>query len=136
MLMSFRASIVSIVRGTIFFINRDHKLNEAYSNYLDIILTATEASAGLMCACLPLTKPLVVRITRRIQRLRGVDTEHHGWTTMESRSFGTPAKPGPTDRTMTKADDYDIQLLPVNSTTTNGTNRSLQAGKAWDLEKP
>ena len=46
-------------------------INEAYSSYLDIVLTATESSAGLMCACLPLTMPLVRRVGEWTQKKRG-----------------------------------------------------------------
>jgi hypothetical protein len=89
------ASLVSIVRAAILLINRNHHLNEAYSDYLDIILTATEASAGLMCACLPLMKPLLVRFTRTIQRLRGQDTAHQGWTSVDATNSSNMPCGGP-----------------------------------------
>ncbi|OAK94744.1 hypothetical protein IQ06DRAFT_81410 [Phaeosphaeriaceae sp. SRC1lsM3a] len=100
------ASIVSLVRGTIYFYNRGHRLNLAYMNYLDIVLTATESSAGLMCACLPLTKPLVIRFTKWLQRLHGLDTNHHGWTTV-SHSGNIKEK----NKGITRVDDYSVQLL-------------------------
>lgn len=109
------ASIVSIVRGTVFFINRAHQLDEAYSNYLDIVLTATESSAGLMCACLPLMKPLVIHITKWIQKTRGIDAGHQGWTTFsdsqQSRSMPGKSERGP--QMITTVDDYEIGLLAV-----------------------
>ncbi|KAF2012234.1 hypothetical protein BU24DRAFT_272779 [Aaosphaeria arxii CBS 175.79] len=121
------ASIVSVIRGTIFFINRANRLNEAYSNYLDIVLTATESSAGIMCACLPLMKPLVVRATRWLQRLRGLDTRHQGWTTA-SGSSGSGAIPSKVerDRSIRRVDDYDVQLLPVSPTS---ESTSVLSGK-------
>lgn len=131
------ASIVSIVRGTIFFVNRDHQLNDAYSNYLDIILTATESSAGLMCACLPLTKPVVIRFTKWIQRLRGLNTEHQGWTTVSNSTRSTGKEK---DRTITRIDDYHIQLLPISTTSMPKFNAEngevLAVGKPWQSVGP
>ncbi|KAH7363746.1 hypothetical protein BKA66DRAFT_573437 [Pyrenochaeta sp. MPI-SDFR-AT-0127] len=104
------ATIVSTVRAAIFLINRNQQLNEAYSNYLDTVLTATESSAGLMCACLPLTKPIVIQFTKWIQNLRGLDTAHQGWTTVtDSQKSNVKNK----DRTITRIDEYHIQLLPI-----------------------
>ncbi|KAF2795453.1 hypothetical protein K505DRAFT_239809 [Melanomma pulvis-pyrius CBS 109.77] len=133
------ASIVSIVRGTIFFINRAHQLNEAYSNFLDIVLTATESSAGLMCACLPLTKPLVVRMTRWVQKMRGLDTEHQGWTTVsnsQSRSIPGKSERGP--RTITRIDEYEINLLATTPTRAMTEERDFAVvesqGRRWSLQ--
>jgi hypothetical protein len=133
---------VSIVRGTIFFINRDHRLNEAYSNYLDIVLTATESSAGLMCACLPLMKPIVVRFTRWVQKLRGLDTKHHGWTTMdgtESQSMSTDPKIEK-DKNIIRVDDYHIQLMPVSqisqSQSCSDDQGSMEVEKPWQSIGP
>lgn len=127
---------MSIVRGTIFFINRDHRLNDAYSNYLDIVLTATESSAGLMCACLPLMKPIVVRFTRWIQRMRGLDTKHHGWTTMdgtEDQSTSTDAK-REKDRNIMRVDDYHIQLMSVSQISQSQSGSEEQGN--MEVEKP
>jgi hypothetical protein len=114
------------VRGTIFLQNRHHQLNEAYSNYLDVVLTATESSAGLMCACLPLTKPIVVCITRWFQRLRGLDTNHQGWTTDGS----DPVVKEKNRCTITRVDDYHVQLLPISK------RNSAREGEIMDVEKP
>ncbi|KAF2108667.1 hypothetical protein BDV96DRAFT_652606 [Lophiotrema nucula] len=131
------ASIVSIVRGTIFFINRAHQLNEAYSNYLDIVLTATESSIGLICACLPLTKPIVVRFTKWVQRLRGIDTEHQGWTTMSasgSKSLRVSRNKRPGEgigkgQSLPTIDDdgFEVQLLPVQKVYT-GRSEEVERG--------
>jgi hypothetical protein len=141
--------MVSIVRGTIFFINRAHHLNDAYSNYLDIVLTATESSAGLMCACLPLTKPLVVRMTRWIQKWWGLDTGHQGWTTVsgskQSKSLPGKGERGP--RTITRVDEYEINLLARNTTgvmtedggfvTVEAQEGKLHCQKSWErLKQP
>lgn len=75
-------------------------------NYLDIVLTATESSAGLMCACLPLTKPLVIRFTRWLQSMHGLDTKHQGWTTYSQSGTGEGRKKG-----IVRVDDYSVQLL-------------------------
>lgn len=114
-LISSSASVVSFVRGTMFFIYRDHRLNKAYQNYLDIVLTATEASASLMCACLPLTKPIVARITTWLQKIRGKDTGHQGWTTISASDNSMRSGLGRhgTDRIVTNGGDHDIQLLTV-----------------------
>ena len=103
-----------------FFIHRDHRLNKAYSNYLDIVLTATEASAGLMCACLPLCKPVVVRMTRWFQGASGTDKEHHGWTTLSgsgSKSVPSGLELDAMDRTITGMADCRIQFWSATSTT-------------------
>ena len=117
---------MSLIRGTIFFINRAHELNEAYSNYLDIVLTATESSAGLMCACLPLCKPLVAAVTKWIQKWRGLNTEHQGWTTVANSQNATLQ--GTTEqepRTITRVDEYEIKLLA----TTQSMERISRDGK-------
>jgi hypothetical protein len=75
-------------------------------NYLDIVLTATESSAGLMYACLPLTKPLVIRFTRWLQRMHGLDTKHQGWTTYSQSGTGEGRNKG-----IIRVDDYSVQLL-------------------------
>jgi hypothetical protein len=120
----YRAAVVSIVRGAILFSNRRHKLNQAYSNYLDVVLASTEASAGLMCACLPLTKPIVVRITKWVQRIRGFNTEHQGWTTDETQQK-TPDKK---DRTILRVDDFHVQLLPASQSTHSQSSGSQSSG--------
>jgi hypothetical protein len=122
---------VSLVRGAIFLHNRHHQLNEAYSNYLDVVLTATESSAGLMCACLPLTKPVVISITRWLQRLRGIDTKHQGWTT---GSQSTKIVGKEKDRTIMRVDDYHVQLLPMSKNAT--TQTSSQDREVMNVEKP
>jgi hypothetical protein len=75
-------------------------------NYLEIVLTATESSAGLMCACLPLTKPLVIRFTRWLQRMHGLDTKHQGWTTYSQSGTGEGR-----NKSIIRVDDYSVQLL-------------------------
>ncbi|KAF1848261.1 uncharacterized protein K460DRAFT_414844 [Cucurbitaria berberidis CBS 394.84] len=126
------AAIISTVRATIFFMNRDNQLNEAYSNYLDIVLAATESSAGLMCACLPLTKPVATRLTRWIQRLRGSNTEHQGWTTVSTSQKSISKE---TDRTILRIDDYHIQLLPIALSTSTQSGSRLER-EAMVIEKP
>jgi hypothetical protein len=84
-----------------------------------------------MCACLPLTKPVVISITRWIQRLRGLETKHQGWTT-GSQSKETAGKEK--DRTITRVDDYHVQLLPLSKPAT--TQNSLQDREVMDVEKP
>lgn len=114
------------MRATIFFVNRASQLNEAYSNYLDIILTATESSAGLMCACLPLTKPLVIRTTKWVQRLRGLSTEHHGWTTVSaSQKSANPAK----DRSIMRVDEYQIQLVSLSESQQSRLEQNAGVGE-------
>jgi hypothetical protein len=113
------------VRGAIFLQNRQNQLNEAYSNYLDVVLTATETSAGLMCACLPVTKPIIVCATRWLQCLCGVDTKHQDWTTTGSEPVVKEK-----DRTITRVDDYHVQLLPISK------RNSAREGKTMDVEKP
>jgi hypothetical protein len=113
------------VRGAILFSNRRHKLTEAYSNYLDVVLTSTEASAGLMCACLPLTKPIVVRITRWIQRLRGLDTEHQGWTSNGTNQADAEKEK---DRTILRVDDFHVQLLPAAESSHSQSSGSQSSG--------
>jgi hypothetical protein len=128
---------VSIVRGTIFFINRANNLNDAYSNYLDIVLTATESSAGLMCACLPLMRPIVIRLTRWIQRLRGWDTGHQGWTTMSDSAGGpksTPSKLEGASRAIVRANDWEMQLLPVTPPEERVAVKAEQI-KTWNGER-
>jgi hypothetical protein len=119
------ASVVSLVRGAIFLKNREYQFNEAYSNFLDVVLTATESFAGFMCTCLPLTKPVLVCVTRWLQRLRGIDAKHQGWTTNRSE----PAVKEK-DRTITRVDDYHVQLLPISR------RNSARAGEIMDVEKP
>ncbi|KAF2478139.1 uncharacterized protein BDR25DRAFT_299836 [Lindgomyces ingoldianus] len=135
------ASIVSIIRGTIFFINREYQLNEAYSNYLDIVLTATESSAGFMCACFPLMKPVIIHTTRWVQQLRGVETGHQGWTTL-SNSEGTakgPPKTEKSNRAPNWNDDYEIQLLPVKrlgddrGRTVTDSPVNLESQMPWEM---
>lgn len=70
------AASVSIARGLIFLADHKHSFKLAYTNYLEFVLTATESSAGLMCACLPLTKPVILRFARWIQSLRTLDAKH------------------------------------------------------------
>jgi len=133
------ASLVSIVRATIFFINRDHHLNEAYSDYLDIVLTATEASAGLMCACLPLMKPLLVRATRWIQRYRGLDTAHQGWTSVDaSNSTNMPCLGETSGDTVTRGfgEVDDARLLQSRSNTRSFEERGpVQSEKRSHWER-
>ncbi|KAF2028742.1 hypothetical protein EK21DRAFT_113597 [Setomelanomma holmii] len=124
------ASVVSLVRATIFFSNRDHRLNEAYSNYLDIVLTATESSAGLICACLPLTKPVVIRFTRWLQRLGGLNTDHQGWTTVSTSVKSTRKEK---QRVTERMDDFHIQLLPMSQLTT--TQAGLGGQTVTEVEK-
>ncbi|CAO2654451.1 Nn.00g111840.m01.CDS01 [Neocucurbitaria sp. VM-36] len=126
------AAMVSTIRATIFLINRNHQLNEAYSNYLDIVLTSTESSAGFMCACLPLTKPIVIHFTRRIQRLRGLNTEHQGWTTVSTSQKSTSKEK---DRTILRVDDYHIQLLPIALTIGTQSTSRLQR-EAMVVDRP
>jgi hypothetical protein len=122
---TYRAAVVSIVRGAILFSNRRHKLNQAYSNYLDVVLASTEASAGLMCACLPLTKPIVVRITRWVQRIRGFNTEHQGWTTNETQQKTADKEK---DRTILRVDDFHVQLLPASQSPHSQSSASQSSG--------
>lgn len=72
--------------------------------FLDIVLTSTESSTGIMCVCLPLTKPLAIRFTRWLQRKRGIDTQDHGWSTVSDT--GIEKQKG-----ITRVDDYSVQLL-------------------------
>lgn len=119
-----------------FFIHRDHRLNKAYSNYLDIVLTATEASAGLMCACLPLTKPVVVRMTRWFRGVRGADKEHHGWTTLSasgSKSVPSGLELNVMDRTITGMADCRTQYWPATST---NEEKDLVGTEAGNIMKP
>lgn len=119
-----------------FFIHRDHRLNKAYSNYLDIVLTATEASAGLMCASLPLSKPVVVRMTRWVQGVRGTDKEHHGWTTLSasgSKSVPSGLELNTMDRTITGMADCRMQFWPANPTI---EEKDLVGAEAGNIRKP
>lgn len=101
-----------------------------------------------MCACLPLTKPLVVRMTRWVQKMRGLDTEHQGWTTVsnsQSRSMPGKGERGP--RTITRVDEYEINLLAVTPTRamteerdfaiveSQGRRWSLQNHRPWETQK-
>jgi hypothetical protein len=122
---AYRAAVVSIVRGAIFFSSRRHKLNQAYSNYLVVVLASTEASAGLMCACLPLTKPIVVRITRWVQRICGFNTEHQGWTTNETQQKTADKEK---DKTILRVDDFHVQLLPASQSTHSRSSASQSSG--------
>jgi hypothetical protein len=47
------------MRAVRFHIHREHHWNTAYAFYNDMILTTTESSLGLMCACLTVVKPLL-----------------------------------------------------------------------------
>jgi hypothetical protein len=98
---------------------------------LDIVLTATESSAGLMCACLPLTKPVVIRFTKWVQRLRGLDTEHQGWTTVSTSTKSTSKAK---DKAIKRVDDFHIQLLPMSQFTT--TQSSVASSTVMEVEKP
>jgi hypothetical protein len=125
----YSASIVSLIRGTMLFVNRDHQLNEAYSNYLEIVLTATESSTGLLCACLPLTKPIVIHFTRWIQKVRGLDTNHQGWSSVSASAKNTEK-----DMKITRVVDYHVQLLPMSKFT--NTQTSFQDREGMIVEKP
>jgi hypothetical protein len=122
------AAIVSLVRGIIFYIGRNHTFNLAYANYLDIILTATETSAGLMCACLPLTKPIIIRFTKWLQSLHILDSNIKGWTTL-SESTKTAQD---NSRTITRTKDYHVQLLPMADVANSQTSTLVGAvDKPW-----
>jgi hypothetical protein len=124
------AAIVSLVRGIIFYIGRNHTFNLAYANYLDIVLTATETSAGLMCACLPLTKPIMIRFTKWLQRLRLLDTKYKDWSTISDTAKD---KKG----TITRMKDYHVQLLPMADVANSQTSTLVGAvDKPWQSVGP
>jgi hypothetical protein len=102
--------MVSLIRATIFFINRKHQLNFAYLNYLQVILTATETSTGLMCACLPLTKPLAIHFATWLRKIRGLNANHQGWTTISASAKKAEQNK---DLKITRVVDYNIQMLPI-----------------------
>jgi hypothetical protein len=125
------ASISSLIRNTLFLVQRDRPLNEAYSNYLDVILIITESSAGLICACLPFANPILMRFTAWLRRVCGIGTTHHGWATMSAPTENTEKEK---DRTITRVVDYHVQLLPVSKI--SNSQATLQDRDAMILEKP
>jgi hypothetical protein len=80
------ATVVSLVRGSVFLFHPNHYFNPAYANYLDIFLHATDSFAGLMCACIPIMKSLTVRFARWLQRLRTLDAKLQQWATLPQSS--------------------------------------------------
>ncbi|KAL5118413.1 hypothetical protein ACEQ8H_003589 [Pleosporales sp. CAS-2024a] len=126
------AAAVSLLRAALFLATRHHNFNPAYTNYLDFVLTATESSAGLMCACLPLTKPLIIRFTRWFQKLRGLDANQRmGWSTLSEAATASTKEKGTIKRTK----DYHVQLLPI-SELMNPQTSTLVGTQAMDLDKP
>jgi hypothetical protein len=125
------ASIASFIRSTLFLIKRNRPLNEAYSNYLDVVLITTESSAGLICACLPFANPILMRFTSWLRRVCGIGTTHNGWITMSAPTQNAEKEK---DRTITRVVDYHVQLLPVSKISNSQT--TLQDRDAMVLEKP
>ncbi|KAF2195522.1 hypothetical protein K469DRAFT_681829 [Zopfia rhizophila CBS 207.26] len=124
---------VSIIRAILFFINRNHHLNDAYTTYLDIITTATESSAGLMCACLPLCKPVIVRILKHLRLWQGKG-DPTGWSTLdESESRSIPFKIERNNRSV-QGGDYDVQLLPLKSTGQPAGTIREESPRPWDRD--
>ena len=85
-LTSHSAASVSLARGSIFLANDNHSFKLVYTNFLDIVLTSIESSAGLMCACLPLTKPVILRFARWLQGLHALETEDRDLDTLSQSS--------------------------------------------------
>jgi hypothetical protein len=83
-----------------------------------------------MCACLPLTKPIIIRFTHWLQKLRLLDTDHQGWTTLSQSSRGEGDK-----KTITRTKDYHVQLLPMSELVGSQTSTLVEPGM-MDLEKP
>lgn len=114
--------------------SRNHSLSEAYSNYLDIILTATESSAGLMCACLPLTRPIFVRVSHW---MREWHSSHSFWVAESASLKSRSSEP---DRTSTEAFDYFIELPSSFSsgamllqTETEGRD-TVEVERSWSVD--
>ena len=76
------ALVVSVIRASIFIAKNGEMLAISYSSFLVIVLTATESSASLMCACLPLYKPLLKGLDQWWRNIRGRRAENQGWTTL------------------------------------------------------
>ncbi|TGO61970.1 hypothetical protein BCON_0023g00280 [Botryotinia convoluta] len=63
--IAISATSVSMMRAVRFHLEHTHHWNPAYGDYNDMVMTITESSTGLICACLIIVKPLL-RKTREI----------------------------------------------------------------------
>ncbi|KAF2787552.1 hypothetical protein K505DRAFT_421699 [Melanomma pulvis-pyrius CBS 109.77] len=69
------ATGVSIGRAALLFIRNHVQWNPAYNTYMDIVMTASETSAAFMCSCLPVLKPIIIKVnklcSRSVSRITG-----------------------------------------------------------------